>query len=427
MNTITILIPKIKPPDVTDIVNNQLNNIFSELAKKVKLKLIWIIFQPEKFKNYTIENSQIVDFHNYSNVNQILDEFKPDLIICEVRLSINPVAFSHAARFKGIPMVTITQIGLSLFMDDMFFSAKSTLRVLFAKKVLGSVNLKPKKLAMLRFTLKRYKFLLNTLKNCNFGFLKLIAFTFYFPLFIIFSRANPPFHKLGSGTLNFCFNTHSIYRLSEAGFEKSSLVLEGDPAFDELYNKIKEFTPKEKSQKIRVLFCPTPMHEHGRLTKNEEDKIILEIINEISKFKEFELALKIHPSTTSFNEYNELLKKSPFKILLYQKEDVIELLNQYDVMLIYGSSDIILEAVLLKKPVIIYKIPTLNEDNRLYEESIMSQKNEISELPEAINNSIIHTISDTSLEKYIEKQIGKFDGKNSERIAERIIQIIKNP
>ncbi len=52
MNKITILIPKIKPPDQPDIVTTQLLNIFSKLRDEIVIELVWIIFQPEPFEEY---------------------------------------------------------------------------------------------------------------------------------------------------------------------------------------------------------------------------------------------------------------------------------------------------------------------------------------------------------------------------------------
>jgi hypothetical protein len=423
----TILIPKIKPPDVNDIVNNQLNGILSSLEQSCDLEVIWLIFQPYRFDDYTYEGQKVVDFHQFKNGIEVLEYFKPDLIISEVRLSFNPVAFTIAGNKMKIPLVTITQIGISLFMNDALFSAKSTFRVLLSNKVLGDKKHTSKKLYMLRYILKKYLFFIRTLHRSSFGILKTISLGLYFPFLIFFSKENPPINKIGSGLINFCFNPHSVDRLTKSGFDKSSLVLEGDPAFDGLHKRLKsELPPQKKSSKIKILFCPTPMHEHGRIKKSQEDEIILNIINMISANPSFDLSLKIHPSTSSFKEYEDLLKNSQYSIPLYQKEDVIELLNEADVMLTYGSSDIILESILLKKYVIIYKIPFLNEENRLFDNKLMLETSNISDLPTSINDLIKRSFSKEHFDAYIQTQIGKFDGKNSERIANRILKLFKN-
>jgi len=423
----TILIPKIKPPDVNDIVNTQLKNILSSLQQSCDLEVIWLIFQPFQFDDYQHNGHKVVDFHQFGNGIKALEYFKPDLIISEVRLSFNPVAFAIAGKKMNIPLVTITQIGTSLFMDDPMFSAKSTFRVLLSNKVLGDKKHTSKKLHMLRYIFKKYLFLLQTLYRSDFGVLKLIGFSLLFPFQILFSKENPPINKIGSGEINFCFNSHFVKRLIDNGFDKSSIVLEGDPAFDNLYSRIKnELSNIKKSGKIRILFCPTPMHEHGRMTKSQEDKIILDIINSICQNPSFELSLKIHPSTSSFKEYEDLLKKTKYEIPLYQKEDTIKLLNQNDIMLTYGSSDVILESVLLKKPIIIFKIPFLSEFNRLYDEKLMFETSSLSKLTKEISNLIEHPIPLEFFKSYIETQIGKFDGQNSERIANRILKLLQN-
>ena len=40
MKKLTILIPKIKPPELPDIITNQLKNIFSKLNEQCKLELV---------------------------------------------------------------------------------------------------------------------------------------------------------------------------------------------------------------------------------------------------------------------------------------------------------------------------------------------------------------------------------------------------
>lgn len=427
MKKFTILIPKIKPPTVNDIVNTQIQNILKSLRQHCDLEVVWLIFQPYKFDDYEYEGHKIVDFHQFENAIDVIHKFNPNLIISEVRLSFNPVAFAFAGKKMNVPLVTIAQIGTSLFMDDALFSAKSSLRVLFSDKVLGATNHSSKKLHMLRYILKKYLFFLRTLFHSNFGNLKLIGFLFYFPFMIIFSKENPPINKIGSGSINFCFNSHSVKRLITSGFKKSTVILEGEPAFDNLFNEINsKLSPTKKSPKTRILFCPTPMHEHGRISKDQEDEIILNIINIICKNPSFELSLKIHPSTSSFQEYDDILKKTSYKIPLYQKQDVIKLLNENDVMLTYGSSDIILEAALLKKQIVIYKIPFLNELNRLFDEKLMLETSNISDIPKYIAKSIEQSFSKEDYDAYVETQIGKFDGKNSERIASRIFELLQN-
>ena len=81
------------------------------------------------------------------------------------------------------------------------------------------------------------------------------------------------------------------------------------------------------------------MHEHGYVSKKEENDVILKTIDKIIQNKNFEITLKIHPSTSSKTEYEKLLDKREVKI--YQKEDLMDVLPQFNVMITYGASSVI--------------------------------------------------------------------------------------
>ena len=93
MKNITILIPKIKPPDVSDIVTTQIENILSALKEKFTLTVVWIIFQPTSFESYFYKDYQVIDYRKYQNSVDAIDKIQPDLILNEVRLGINGISF----------------------------------------------------------------------------------------------------------------------------------------------------------------------------------------------------------------------------------------------------------------------------------------------------------------------------------------------
>jgi len=429
MKKLTILIPKIKPPEQPDIITNQLKNIFSKLKEQYDLKLIWMIFQPEKFDEYEYEDFGVIDYHQFDNAVDAIEKIKPNLIITEVRLGINGIMFAKAGNFCKIPIVTITPTGESeLFSSS--YSAKSNLQLIMSDKVLADVsdNKNPKKFGMLRYSIHRYFFLLNTLKKINYTFFDLMKFFILYPRIQIFSKSYPPLHNITSGNLNICFNKHWKSRLIQTGFPQSTIFLSGDPAFDKLYQRIQQskMLKNIESKKTKILFCPTPMHEHGWMRKKDEDELIVKLIKKILKLENVEISLKIHPSSSSFEEYDKLLKSQNVEISLFQKEDTIDLLQKSDIMFTYGSSNVILDAILLKKHVILFKNSLIPDLTRLSDKAVITECDNIVELDNVIKNSINHYFSDEIFEEYITKQIGNFDGKNSERISKVLSKLIQN-
>ena len=163
------------------------------------------------------------------------------------------------------------------------------------------------------------------------------------------------------------------------------------------------------------------MHEHGWMTKAEEDQVILDTIHSINKKNNIDLSLKIHPSTSSFEEYNLLLKQNKLDVPIFQKENTVELLRKYDVMITYGSTDAILEAILLKKIVIVIKIKQSKNFSRFFHKDLIKICENVKNLASLIDDSIKRKIPENFYDDFIETHIGKFDGKNSERIANLIL------
>lgn len=300
------------------------------------------------------------------------------------------------------------------------------LNLILLDKVVASTTktTEEKKFAMLNYSFKRYFFLLNTLKATGYNLLNLIKFIAFYPRIHIFSKFFPALDKITEGNLNICFNQHWVQRLKKEGFDTSNILLEGDPFFDKLFDRLLSITKSDKkTDKTKILLCPTPMYELGWMTKNEQEELILKIVNTVLKRQDFDLSIKIHPSSTSLKDYEEILQKTKHKVNLFQKEDTFDLINESDVIIIYGSSTIILDSILVKKPVILLHTKR-NKFDRLFDSNIMVQCEQLEQLTSLIDSSKFTKINEDDYHQYVTKQIEKFDGKNSERIADHICEIL---
>ncbi len=423
MEKLTILIPQIKFPNSKDTIICQFKNILFELQKTFDLEIIWVVFQNERFKRFSKNNSIIVDFHEFSDGVKILEEFKPDLVLLEVRLSINSIIFTKAAKYMQIPTITISPTGWSETFS-FFFTLKSNLQLFSLNKVVANdKNINKKFLGMFQYSLKRYFFLLRTIKKTNNS---LIKFIYFYPANHIFSRMFPALNKITEGDLNICFNEHWKKRLVDQNFIEKNICLEGDPIFDKFFNKL-YFNTKiiSKNNKTNILLCPTPMHELGWMTLKQEENLILQIIDYVKKSSNFELSIKIHPSSSSLSEFEHIVSKSNQNIPIFQKEDTSELILNNDVILVYGSSTVILDIVLAKKPLILLNI-LKTKFIRLFDNELMFQCDDLSKLNHMIDSCKYFKPNQKNYQDYIQKQIGKFDGKSSTRIANLIIMFLKN-
>ena len=414
-----ILVPKIKPPTSNDILTRQLKSIFDALGDYFEIEVCWVVFQPYKFDSKDFENGKMINYCDYKNAVDVIDEIKPDLIFLEVIMGIGNMAFIHAGKFCNIPIVTITTSG-KIKPTSRYVAITNTLRVIFSNKVLGDMSHQNKRFSMLKFSLQRYRFLLNTLKKTKQNVVKFILF---YPGIQILSRDFFTAHKIMQGDLNICCNKNYYNKLKDAGFDEAKLIMEGDPVFDFLYEKT---TVQTKNEKIRVLFCPTPMHEHGWMSKKKEFELISHIIKNIIKELDMELLLKIHPSSTDRTQYEKLLQKLNLKIPLYQKEDTIDLIRSSNVILNYGSSTVILDSILCKKPVVLITTGIMKDMDRLYDSTIMNECENLKDLSKIIRDVTRKKISEIEYIRYVEEQIGVFDGKCSRRIAKQIYEIFQS-
>ena len=66
-------------------------------------------------------------------------------------------------------------------------------------------------------------------------------------------------------------------------------------------------------------------------------------------------------------------------------------MNDFDVMINYGSSNVIMDVILSKKPVVMYILNSNEEFNRFYDPNVIIGCTEILELPNAVKKSMKKT------------------------------------
>jgi len=432
LKNLTILIPKLKPPFVDDVVNFQMENIINKLKENFNIKVVWVVFGPDKIQEVREISYDILDYHNYTDAIEILDKINPNLILMEGVFGMTGITFAKSARFKKIPFVTIFPPGISPYTKSST-GVQRRLNLIFSKNTLGSTekNLHNPKFGMLKYFLKRYNFLLKTLNRVNFGLFDIFKFILFYPASQIFSRQVESIHSICSGDLNFISTPILQQYLLDLGYDPKTVFVTGDPSFDHIISKIQHFqsikkptTKKTINNKLKILFCTSPMHEHGAWTKKQEDSLILNTINEISKFDNFKISLKIHPTSSIKREYEQLLQKTICDVSLYQKEDLLELIDTHDLMVVYGASSVVLYGIFLKKPIVMLNLKNYpSQYNFFLDKNILSICETLPQLSSIITHSLSTKISDEVYADYLQNHLGCNDGKSSERIAQIITNI----
>ena len=109
-----------------------------------------------------------------------------------------------------------------------------------------------------------------------------------------------------ANTMHWLENELMYKELFDAGYQKESLKVIGNPMYDEAFKKIEI---KEKSKNIKVLFAPNPLFEHGLITKKQNEFAFKTILQKLSSQKNVDCIVKIHPTTQNFDYYNTMTQE----------------------------------------------------------------------------------------------------------------------
>ncbi len=418
-----------RSPDQEGSEIHQIKNILYELKKKVDVYPIWVIFNSDKILKHDESDEKIILFNEYSDAIEILDKFNPDLILNEIEFVSHSTVFTLGARFKKIPIVTYCFTNyLNTSSTTMLKSKLQIFRTggSFLNhenetngdgKFLEKINIKK-------------NFLKRTLQKIGYNKFRIWKFMLFNYKTQFFSKTSGgmSLHKFSSGELNLCSSQIWKKQLKNIGFNESTLFVVGDPYLDKILLDVNNHNSKytKSTKKVRILFCAAPMYEHGYLNKTEQDKMIIQTINRVLDNDSFEIALKIHPSSSSITEYQEILKSCQGHIKLYQKENLLELLDQCDIMITFGGSMVMLYGVLLKKPILFLDFyGKIKKLNIFYDKTVSTRCLNIDQVIPKIIEANSRNIENIDYENFRKKYFGTSNSNHSHDSAEKILELLK--
>ena len=424
----TILIPHNTLPHLHDAFTLQCKKICAPLSKKINLKIVWLMFPAfpsYKKSDAKLTDQEIIFSDQFDSILEIFEYVNPDLVIINGTLDFHNVRTILMSRFQNIPVVSLFFRNAHLLKFSLTSTLKMRFRTLSDKNDHESSYTTSSQPPFI-FYLSQLKSIFKTLKKAGFKKFESIIFILNYMRIILFNAY--PTHKIISGDINLCINEKMKKKLISSGFDYSSVFVIGDPSYDNLDLTTKNNQPEEKSDKIKILFCPTPRHEHGLISKEKEFNLIINVINKILSENNFEIALKLHPSSSSMKEYvDELDGKIKKPIIFYQSEDLLKLFTQYDILLTYGETNAVTSAILNQKPVI-----SLNFDTNLtghvvfYDDNVITQCRDLNLLVSDIKNTKSMFISEDDIKKFLQNYFGFIDGNASILASDVVINFLKN-
>lgn len=398
----------------------------SEFLKNQDVEIEWLIYMPDKIKDDIHKNSKykILDYHNYSNAVELIKDVKPDIIYASAYPITPDIALKIAGKHFKIPVVAdvVNQVVIGSGAKKMI---KTNLIEIFQRSVSTDIDEDQKKIMRRgRFWIQKYIFLLKTQFALKMNILKIINdfFTIFLAHLTLKEKNNPKF----AVDYHFIEGNELFKKLIDLGYDRSSLILTGNPVYDKVFQKLTKLPQPIKDKKIRVLLLTHSLYEHGFWTKKQRDDLVKTLVTKISEHKnEMSLVVKIHPSSEILSDYKKLIEPIDSSIPIYQTEDIQEFLNNSDVVLVYSTSSGPIQALILKKPIVM-----INQDlpgDIMLKRKIVTECTEPSKIISSIQQSISsNPATEEKVNDFVNDFLFKTDGFAYERMGKAIIKIAKN-
>ena len=217
------------------------------------------------------------------------------------------------------------------------------------------------------------------------------------------------------------------YLIEKYGIGKEKIIVSGSPRHDLFFQK--KNIKKQKKEKI-ILIAPNPLTEESGLSNTElhlrYQKILKNIFSIINNFSNVKIIVKLHPGQSKHNEeLKKVFKKIDSAVPIYLWTPVIDIVDSCDAVITiqgenWGMSTMILESILLKKPVmnIVLNEKLYDFDHVKYNAILeVSDKNDLSK---DISNILFNEEFREKLIRNSEKFVSNFlsnQGKASKTLA----------
>ena len=204
--------------------------------------------------------------------------------------------------------------------------------------------------------------------------------------------------------------------IENGGIPSNKVRIIGAPRYDNLFNSE---TKKQDYILLASSGDPQPEEVNGiRINKIEEHLTDILQISKIVRELDEEVFIKLHPSPTQLMDLVELGKKIDPKITIVSHGEITSLLPSAKLVISIGMSSAIIEALILKKPVIF--IPGI--DYNWGDPSIINEKgclissiNELkNDLKGVLNNTKLYAEQQNSSRKYLSKLISHHGNASDE-------------
>lgn len=395
-----------------------LHSILDGLRKRMEVKEIWIVQEGGSIQKSYDDKIDVYNAFSFKDGTEIIRILSPNLVLIPNDYEYLHRSILEAAKSQRVPTVDLLSSAFGLMELNEGYDKR---------KIFGTLQLLKDHPTSI---IKRYLFLLRTLYRAGSG-LGYIFKTILKDIYLPFINWTPRY-KFGGGDLNIVSTPDWADLLVKNRIERSKIAVTGDISMDTIHYKlanIKSEHLRTTIGKTQILFITSPMVEHGLWTEEMRKDVVIGVVTAIrEQLRDYAmLRIKIHPTSESLDVYKELLNPLDPSLEIIQEADLLSLISNSDIVVCYGHSSAILEAVLLKRPVFIMNI--LNKDtikNYYLQENIVTECKSTDELIGFIKNRSYRVIDSERLNAFLAKYVYLFDGKCSERAVEHIVSLLSS-
>jgi len=423
-----ILVPHSTTSDTISVITLIFDKLIPHLEKKFTVKIIRLVYQPEKFLSDSqfVKQQSNVDIHDFDDAVDAVKSINPDLIYANPDLDfINP-SFVAAGKICNIPIFNL------IFHEptekiNYFKHFRTHVQHVLDSDIPTQINSKKSSsFGRGKFIFYKFLFCVKTFKK---------SYTFSKFLKSIFLILKAQYFQLKHLDPKFAIDLHCLLNqnqyddLQSHGFPTKTLCLVGNPMYDDLFSKKNTLENKKNTKTIKILFAPDPFYEHGDWTKNQRDLIFNQITKKLFEhMNDFSPKIKIHPAASKLEDYEQLLQKNDFSIPIFKNGTIENFLDDADLVITYSSlSTGIQYAALMGIPIIICNFFNRNDNIwSLIDSKLAMECFNIDELvPLIIQSQNDSSTLQYNLKKYVENHLYKDDGKAGERMANAIFNLLE--
>ena len=207
--------------------------------------------------------------------------------------------------------------------------------------------------------------------------------------------------------------------INKAKTASSEIEIIGSPRYDNLFQ-----SKSENSDYILLASSGDPQPEEIEGLRTNKIEKFLDDIFEISKIvsnMNEKLLIKLHPSSTQLMKIFELAPKINQKIIVIPNGEIIPLLSSAKLLICIGLSSALVEALILKKPVLFipgmdynWENPSIITEKGCFISDIDNLKNELERI---LNDNKYLQEQQNLSQKYLSKLIS-FQGNGSQKFYE---------